>query len=338
MRVEQSDVLRILKQVEAGEIRLVPDQNPQEKIKGDILYRASNGWTIEVSNWDGDFAGIVEIGLPDGSVIDLEYLDRHMPLVAEYFPEADVAWRAYRMKAVETGYLYQSQDELDRYADAKEGAVISNPDRAPPWIIVDHSLQDVTVASWPGRLWLAQVVDRLEPQDHRGRYTRCISIKLIRELNTCHLFGSFGEAVERVLRFAGNLDRSGAEVLASGRHEKAEQLTSRGWHRWQTLVTGEAASPDRDMSGVLQAANNLKWPVGHGLSLAHRAVWDAAQRAEGDAAFEEDDEERWLIAPWSGASSALLETVWALGAPSLFNVAERDVLLQAWKLVQEPPE
>ncbi|MEZ5986114.1 MAG: hypothetical protein R3B94_09200 [Hyphomonas sp.] len=331
MTVTEADVLGVLKQIEAGDVTLTPDRDPQEYIKSDILFRASNGWTIEVSNWSGEFAGIVEVGLPDGRVLDQEYLDLHMPTVAEYFPDDDVAWRAYRMKAVETGFLYLSDDKLGRFANVEEGAVVSNPSREPPWIIVHNSLQDVTVAHWPGQLWLAQVRDRLEPQDHRGNYTRCVSVKIVREMPTHYLFGPYGEEVERVLHFAGGLDREGAVRLASKRHEDAAELTSQGWHRWQALVTGEDKQPDRDMSGVVKAANNLSSPVGHGLSLAHRAVWDAAQRIDGDAAFEEDEEERWLISPWSDAGSAMLETVWALSAPELFNEAEREILLTAWK-------
>ena len=75
----EDDVLGVLKQIETGCVTLVPDHDPQEHIKGDILYRASNGWTIEASNWSGEFAGIVEIGLADGSILDIDHLDRHMP-------------------------------------------------------------------------------------------------------------------------------------------------------------------------------------------------------------------------------------------------------------------
>ncbi|MCA8892183.1 MAG: hypothetical protein KDA56_10280 [Hyphomonas sp.] len=330
MMPTEDEVMAVLRQIETGDVTLVPEQDPQEQIKSDILYRASNGWTVEVSNWSGEFAGIVEVGLPDGGILDMEYLDRHMPRVAEYFPDEDVAWRAYRMKAVETGFIYLSDDKLGRFADAEEGATVSNPSNEPPWIIVDQSLRDVTVARWPGRLWLAQVLDRLEPQDHRGNYTRCVSVKIIREMPTHHLFGPYGEQVEQALRFAGGLDREGAERLASYRHPDAAELTSQGWHRWQALVRRQDNTSDRDMRGVVTAANNLKSPVGHGLSLAHRAVWDAAERIDGAAAFEEDEDERWLIGPWAAAGSAMLETVWGLGAPELFEEAEREVLLQAW--------
>lgn len=330
MMVSEANVLGVLKQIESGNITLMPECDPQERIKGDILYRASNGWTIEVSNWAGEFAGIVEIGLPDGSVLDGEYLDRHMPEVAQYFPDADVAWQSYRMKPVEAGFIYISDDNPRILAGVEAGEVIANATREPPWIIVSHSLQDVTVARWPGRLWLARVLDRLEPQDHRGNYTRCVSVKIVREMPTHNLFGSYGEQVERVLRFAADLDRAGAERLGKNRHEKAAQLTSQGWHRWQDLVTGRNKQPDRDMRGVVKAANNLTSPVGNGLSLAHRAVWDAAQRIDGDAAFEEDEEERWLIGPWAAAGSAMLETVWAMGAPDLFDETEREILMMAW--------
>lgn len=331
MMPTENEVMAVLRQIEAGSVTLVPGQDPQDQIKGDTLYRASNGWTIEVSNWSGEFAGIVEIGLPDGRILDMDHLDRHMPGVAEYFPDKDVAWRAYRMKAVETGFIYLSEDKLGQFAEAEEGAVVSNPSSEPPWIIVDHSLRDATVARWPGRLWLAQVLERLEPQVHRGNYTRCTSVKIVRRMPTYYLFGPCGEQVEQALRFAGGLDREGAERLASHRHPDAAELTSLGWHRWQELVSGQDNTPDRDMREVVAAANNLKSPVGHGLSLVHRAVSDAAERIDGAAAFEEDEDERWLIGPWAAAGSAMLETVWGLGAPELFELPEREKLLRAWQ-------
>lgn len=178
---------------------------------------------------------------------------------------------------------------------------------------------------------MARVIKRLEPQNHRGNYVRCISVKLVFEHETKILFGSNGKTVETVLSYASNISRTQAIHLSENRHENAKSLQSAGWHRWQEQVKGEDKTPDRDLSGVVKAANNLSSPVGHGLSLAHRGVWDAAKRIEGDAAFEEDEDDIWLIEPWASAGSVMLDTVWALGAPELFNEKEREMLLQAWK-------
>lgn len=332
MHITQAEVLAFLNQIEVGDVTLTSDVDPQETTKGDIHYEASNGWTIIVSNWSGEFAGIVEICLPDGTCLDSEYFEQNMPDVDLYFPDAEVAWHAYRMKPVETGFIYKSIDKLGPFENASTGKIIANPDRSPPWIVVSHSLKDTNVARWPGQLWLAQVVDKLEPQDHRGNYTRCVSVKLIREMPTEHLFGTHGRDVEQVLEYAYTLTLDQAKRLAECRHERAKALQSAGWHRWMAHNEGSAISGTRDMSGVVAAGNSKpRSPIGHGLSLAHSLTRAAAIRTVGyENAIEEDEEESWLVSPWSDAASALMDTAWAKGAPQFFEKSELDILLHAW--------
>ena len=331
MSVTESDVLEVLRAIEMGEIMLTPDRDPQEQFKGDILFSAPDGWKIEVSNWSGEFAGIVEIVLPDGRVLDMEYLDTRMPQVAAYFPDADVAWFAYGMKKIISGYIYVSADKPGRFADAEPGDVISNPGEEPPYIIVDETLADVVVARWPGVLWRAQVIEAIEPQDHRGNYTRSRSVKLLDRVDTHSLFGRHGKAVEDILRVASVLTQAQAQTLTARRHPDARALQSAGYHRWLEQE-GQKVAEGRDMSGVVAAGQGRsRSPIGHGLSLIHRGVWDSAQHAAGEAAFDEDEEERWLVEPWSEAAGALMDAGWALGVPDLFDEAEREILLQAWR-------
>jgi len=98
VHVFEQEILTFLKQIETGEVTLVPLLDPQVHIKSDILYKASNGWSIEISNWSGQFSGIVEIILPNGEVLDVDFLDTHMQNVCLYFPDPEVEWLAYRMK------------------------------------------------------------------------------------------------------------------------------------------------------------------------------------------------------------------------------------------------
>lgn len=330
MAIDQEDILKVLRQVEMGEITLTPNKDPLYQIKGDILFAASNGWTIEVSNWSGEFAGIVEITIADGTVLDTDYLEKNMPMVDQYFPEAEVALRAYGMKPIEVGFLYLSHDKLGRFEGAKAGDVISNPNHEPPWMIVEPQLKNVLVARWPGKLWLTQVLEKLKPQDHRGSYIRCISVKLIREMVTANLFGPCGEAVETVLAYASQLSPSEAEELSVQRHDEAKALQSAGWHRWQALLSENPPDSSRDMSDVVIVANNVSSPVGYGLSRAHGLTRQAAIAAVGDAAIEEDEEDSWLVEPWASAASSLMDAVWALGAPELFDASEHEKLLHAW--------
>lgn len=331
MTVSEEQVLEFLRHVETGEVTLEAQQDPQIHIKSDILYEASNGWKIEVSNWGGQFSGIVEIILPSGDILDLDYLDEHMAEVRVYFPDKDVEWLAYKMKETIIGYIYKPHDKLGIFETCQAGDIITNPDREPPWIIVNHSLQDTIVAHWPGRLWCAEAVDILDPQDHRGNYTRCVSVKIVKEEETDWLFGPYGTKIEDILHYASKLNISKAEILAGSRSDTAKSLQSQGWHRWMAKEERHDRDPQRDMSGVVVAGSQKpKSPIGHGLSCVHRCVWDSAKREVGDAAFDEDEEEMWMKPPWSKAASALLDAAWALGVPDLFSEAERETLLAAW--------
>ena len=229
------------------------------------------------------------------------------------------------------GYIYNSEDKLGIFKEAQTGQIVSNPDREPPWIIVNHSLQDTTVARWPGRLWRAEVLDAIEPQNHRGNYTRCASVKIIEPVATDCLFGRHGKKTEDVIAYANRLDIHMAENLARHRAKDAGPITSEGWHRWKVAADIKDDTPECDMEGVIMIGSGSHTsPIGHGLALVHRGVWESAKREVGDAAFDQDEEEMWLKPPWSEAGSVMLETAWALGAPQYFSEAELETLLQAW--------
>ncbi len=235
------------------------------------------------------------------------------------------------MKKTIIGYIYCPIDELGLFQNCSAGQVISKADDNPPWIIVDHSLGDVVVAKWPGRLWRAQVCGALEPQGHTGNYTRCVSVKIIKEVEIEILFGEFGSKIEKILRFASTLQLPTAERLAAQRHEDVKGIISKGWHRWMKKngIADEAA--DENMDGILMVGNGAHTsPIGHGLALVHSGVWESAQREIGGEAFEVGEDDIWLKPPWSNAVSALMEAAWALGAPEFFSSAEIEILLESW--------
>ncbi|MEP3890424.1 MAG: hypothetical protein ABJN69_08140 [Hellea sp.] len=331
MTVTEQDVLDVLRQIETGEVTLTAQIDPQIQTKGDIPYKASNGWTIEVSNWSGEFSGIGKIILPDGTILDDEFLDKHMPNVQLYFPEKEVEWRCYGMKPIIVGYIYRPIDKIGLFENCQDGQIISTAERKPPYIIVNDSLETTLAANWPGKLLLAQVLDPLEPQDHSGPYTRCFSVKLVWEMKTERLFGEHGSKIETVIHYASRLEASHVLRLAKSRSGGGRAITSEGWHRWMAEREVFDRDPDRDMGGVVNLGNrSKKSPIGDGLSLIHRKVWESALREIGDAAFEEDEEEKWLIPPWSDAVGALMEAAWGLGAPHLFSAAEIETLLKGW--------
>lgn len=235
------------------------------------------------------------------------------------------------MKRNIMGYIYRPIDKIGLFEIAQAGQIITKAERDPPFIVVDHSLQDTLAANWPGRLFRAEVLDVLDPQDHRGNYTRCFSVKILEELETDCLFGEFGSNIEIILQYASTLETPQALRLADCRSEGGKAITSDGWHRWMAERDVFDRDPNRDMGGVVNIGNrSKKSPIGDGLSLIHRKVWESAEREIGEAGFEEDEEERWMLPPWSDAAGALLEAAWALGAPHLFSEAEIETLLEGW--------
>jgi len=230
-----------------------------------------------------------------------------------------------------TGYIYRSHDKIGIFQDVKAGQVVSNPTQDPPWIIVYHTLADTLAPKWPGTLFKAEVIEAINPQNHRGNYTRCVAVRIIETVETAVLFGKYGTQVESILEFASRLTLDTALKLSENRADAASALTSEGFHRWMAKSNFVYRDPTRDLSGVVAiGSGNRKSPIGHGLSLVHRCVRDAAQREIGEDAFDSDEESMWLKHPWSDASGALLETAWGLGVPDLFDEREKALLLQAW--------
>ena len=56
------------------------------------------------------------------------------------------------------GVVYVSELEDGPMKNASVGSTVRNPDKRPPWIVVNHSLQSVIVAKWPGKLWKVEII------------------------------------------------------------------------------------------------------------------------------------------------------------------------------------
>lgn len=231
-----------------------------------------------------------------------------------------------------TGFVYASGPGL--FDNAQLGAVIAKDDDQPPWIVVTHKLDEVVPTPWPGKLWHVQIIDRLEPQGHIGNYTRALAVEVIREVETSLIFGEHGDAVSRVIDAAMLLDKDQAKALMSERSPLAADLYSLGWTRWLDRAGVEEMSDRNDFTGVLAVSSQKsKSPIGSGLTLIHRHVFNSAQREAGDAALRMDSEDVWLADPWSQASNTLCEAALALGAPALFEPGDAAALLLGWNTV-----
>ena len=240
-----------------------------------------------------------------------------------------------------TGYIYVPGHTADaRFLTAEAGEEIRNPTRQAPFIVVNHTLDEVLVTDWPGVLWEAEVVDALKPQDHRGNYTRAVAVRLLQQVPTHTLFGPHGEGVAWVADRARDLTHEEASLLAEARAPEAGDLYARAWLNWDGLA------PDRreytQWEGVIGVGGEAPAsPIRRGLSAVFNCICSRALEADGDDAWyagdgPEDDPDMHLVEPWATASLALIEAAMALGAPDLLSREDRDVLTAPWRRLTRP--
>ncbi|MCA8901357.1 MAG: hypothetical protein KDA53_08900 [Hyphomonas sp.] len=247
-----------------------------------------------------------------------------------------------RKPQTQTGFLYAAAAQQDpRFAKAGPGDTIRNAKREAPWLVVNHTLDDVLVAGWPGTLWEVDVTDALQPQGHAGNYTRAVAVTLIRRLPPHTLFGPEGEAVASIVDRAAALTREEAGTLAGNRAAEAGRLYSMAWRNWDGLPACKRSF--EDWEGVVGSGEGPpSSPVHSGLHAVFKAIAARAVDLDGDAAMiEEDGPESDLGAhlaePWATAALCLIEAAMAVGAPHLLAEQDRAVLTRPWRALTGPP-
>lgn len=229
-------------------------------------------------------------------------------------------------------------------SDARAGDTVHVEGRGPPWIVVDREPAGAILARWPGRLWRVRIEEAATEHDQRNfggtplpyvRYTRCISVAVEAEEDVAILFGTYGSSVLRVLEQASRISRAHAEVLAANRHPNAAAAQDRVWRNW-LRQRGQSDDIHDQYDGTLQMGGQ-SWgsPINQGLSVLHDIVFRRAKHLDGDAATESDDEDVWLVQPWSEADRVIGDAALALGAPELMTDEDRDILLHGWSRVFE---
>jgi hypothetical protein len=252
------------------------------------------------------------------------------------------------MPSTVEGFVYVPDEDNGIMAKARAGARISLSDRRPPWIVVDHSIDSVLIARWPGRLWRVRIVDPVNDDDVRAAgagkllpsagYKRAIAVDVVEEIQSSRLFGVQGEAVCVVIAQASQLDLAQAKSLAEARHPDAGKAYSDAWNTWLISVGGTSSHRGEDLTGTLGiSAGGFRSPINCGFSVLHRTISIRAESLAGGSAFVIDEEgERYLEPTWSAASAALLEAAMAFGAPSLSREEDEHIMASAWRSVIGP--
>ncbi|MER0485020.1 hypothetical protein ABR737_43005 [Streptomyces sp. Edi2] len=253
----------------------------------------------------------------------------------------------------QTGFVFASDASHECLKAPTPGGRVMLPVFTPPWIVVEHSLERVSVTRWPGRLFRARVVPPVTDEERtamaraaRGLssgagYTRAIAVDLLEELSPSVLFGSHGDHVIRVLEAGLVLDEEGARELASARHPEADEEYHKAWGRWLVNQPEGKHYRNQDHASTLSiaGAGPSRSPVGHGFSLIYWVVTKSAQqRARTSSFLLDEDGEAVLADPWDSALSALLDTAMAFGGPHLLDRDAAIVLTAAWHAVFDPED
>ena len=243
--------------------------------------------------------------------------------------------------------MYVPYDDPGPMISAVPGQRVTKPTLEPPWIVVNHALEAVVVARWPGRLFRVAVVPpRSEAEAATmtriaqgllatAGYSRALAVDVVEELPAATVFGLHGDAVVAVLTFTASLTEDVAADLASRRDPGAARAYRAAWHRWLSGAHREAA--DRDPPGLLtlHGADRTGSPINNGFVVLHDVVQSAAKLRGTDALVVDEDGDLVLAEPWLTAESALIEAAMALGAPDLVTAVEAEALTAAWRAVTE---
>lgn len=218
-------------------------------------------------------------------------------------------------------------------ARAAPGQIVRNPTSGPPWIVVDHAVESVVAARWPGRLWEVEIVEAAAEQPREGAgYTRAVDVRVLREIPIAILFGPRGGDVVRVIERAASIDAEAAAELGARSAPLASEAYSRAWNAWLAKVEPGSIHLGAGHADTLSVhAGGTRSPIGGAFTVLHSVLSDRARAVAGDAAFiTDEDGESCLAEPWSTALAALLHAAMAFGAPELVPDADRHLLLKAW--------
>jgi len=245
------------------------------------------------------------------------------------------------------GLIYFDRGDA-RFHDAKPAQVVRNPDRNPPWLVVQREPYPPLIARWGGRLWRCEIIDELSPAEEdqirntrtaegRNKYARAIAIKLISEEPLASLFGRNGARVCAVADRAHSLTPAQAQDLAAARAPEAKSVRDRIFERWLGLRDDPKIrlidSHGSTLSTPLESNGS---PVGQAMSIIDGEVVRRAIATIGDEALvpiPDDDEGADLVEPWAAASAALCDAAMAFGAQHPISIEERDILAAGWRAV-----
>ena len=241
------------------------------------------------------------------------------------------------------GYVYSASDDDEQFRNAQIGDLIINKDKKPPWIIVYHSLDTVSITKWPGKLFEAEVLNLSKEKSlNKGLvknvwYTRTSGVRILRELSADILFGRNGTLISQIIDRTRNITEQEVISLAEIEANEAREIFSKAWGNWIALTNKDCPYPGEghcDTIEVISKNQSYGSPINKGLSVIASQINIRAREILGDKAFTEDEGgELNLIPVWAKACERLLHAGMSYESEGLLSESEKEILSFPYKKV-----
>lgn len=235
------------------------------------------------------------------------------------------------------GYMYVADSDDGILKDANAGQTIKNKKKGPPWIVVDHGFENMTISKWPGTLWRAEVIDEAKNTGllEYAKYTRANGVKIIERLPLGALFGDFGASVLKIIESASTIDIDTAKKLASTFTDDAVELYSKGWNIFGGTKNDQPPYYGRNHQNTIAMPGDEGCsPINNAFSIIYSQVFDRANvLTDGKAILEDDEGNLSLDDKWSKTCNSYLCAAMAVAYQHKYSQEEIDLLSKAWEAV-----
>jgi hypothetical protein len=233
------------------------------------------------------------------------------------------------------GYIFVADSDEGILKNAREGQTIKN--KGPPWIVVDHGFENMTIAKWPGSLWRAEVIDEAKNTGLReyAKYTRANSVKIIERLPLSVLFGGFGAGVLKVIESTSSIDIDLANKLASAFPDETVELYSKGWNIFGGTKNDQPPFYGRNHQNTIAIPGDEGCsPINSAFKIIYSQVFDHANKiTDGKAILSDDEGNLSLNDEWSKACNSFLCAAMAIAYQQRYSADEIALLSSAWESV-----
>jgi hypothetical protein len=235
------------------------------------------------------------------------------------------------------GYIYVADSDEGILKNASAGQTIKNKKKGPPWIVVDHGFEKMTIAKWPGTLWRAEVIDEAKNTGllEHARYTRANGVKIIERLPLDVLFGNYGVCVLKIIESASTIDVDTSKKLASTFTGEALALYSKGWNIFGGTKNEQPPYYGRNHQNTIAMPGDEGCsPINNAFSIIYSQVFDRANElTEGKAILSDDEGNLSLDEEWSKACNSYLCAAMAVAYQQKYSQNEVELLSKVWESI-----